>query len=60
MQTGKSFPTMRLWGSIEEKLITTISKIWEELFEDPDQDLDGCLQKHFDALAARLNVVLEN
>lgn len=60
MQTGLSFPTMRLWGSIEDKLTTTIAKIWEELFNDPSQDLDTCLHRHFDPLAARLNVVLEN
>lgn len=60
MQTGRSFPTIRLWGSIEEKLIVTISKIWEELFNDPNQDLDACLHRHFDPLAARLNVALEN
>jgi maltose-binding protein MalE len=60
MQTGRSFPTMRLWGSIEEKLIATISKIWEELFDDPGQDLDACLHRHFDPLAVRLNTLLDN
>lgn len=60
MQTGQSFPTMRLWGSIEEKLIVAIAKIWEELYNDPDQDLDACLHRYFDPLAERLNVVLEN
>ena len=60
LQTGRSFPTMRLWGSIEEKLIATISRIWVELFDDPNQDLDACLHRHLDPLAARLNVVLEN
>ena len=60
VQTGRSFPTMRLWGSIEEKLIASISKIWEELFDDPDLDLDACLHRHLDPAAARLNVILEN
>jgi multiple sugar transport system substrate-binding protein len=60
VQTGRSFPTMRLWGSIEEKLITSIARIWIELFDNPDQDLDACLHRHFDPLAERLNVVLGN
>ena len=60
LQTGRSFPTIRLWGSIEEKLIAEVSKIWAELFADPNQDLDACLHKHFDPLAQRLNVVLGN
>lgn len=58
MQTGRSFPTMRLWGAIEEKLIMEISRIWEELFTHPDQDLDACLHKYLDPLAERLNVTL--
>jgi len=58
MQTGQSFPTMRLWGAIEEKLVLEISRIWAELFADPNQDLDECLHRHLDPLAARLNTTL--
>jgi len=60
MQTGRIFPTMRLWGSVEDKLVLTISNIWKELFANPDQDLDTCLHKHLDPLAERLNIILEN
>ncbi len=59
-QSGRSFPTLRLWGSIEDRLIPVIANIWAELFADPDQDLDACLHKHFEPLAERLNIVLEN
>jgi len=58
LQISRNFPTIRLWGSIEDKLIVEISHIWAELFADPDQDLDACLQKHFDPLAQRLNTTL--
>lgn len=60
MQNGKSYPTIRLWGAIEEKLIAEISNIWAELFANPDQDLDICLHRHFDPLAERLNKTLGN
>ena len=60
LQTDRSFPTMRLWGSVEEKLIREISGIWAELFTNPDQDLDTCLHRHLDPLAERLNIVLGN
>jgi ABC-type glycerol-3-phosphate transport system substrate-binding protein len=60
MHTSRSFPCIRLWGSIEDKLIIEISKIWAELFADPDQDLDACLHKYIDPLAQRLNILLEN
>ena len=60
MQTGRSFPTARLWGSIEDKLVKVIDTIWGELFAQPDQNLDECLHRHFDPLARRLNMALES
>ena len=60
LQQGRGFPTIRLWGSIEEKLIVEISAIWAELFANPDTDLDACLHSHFDPLVQRLNIVLGN
>ena len=60
MQTGRSFPALRLWGSIEDRLISEISGIWADLFAEPGQDLDACLHKHLDPLAQRLNLLLEN
>ena len=60
LQNSRSFPTVRLWGSMEDKLIVEISAIWAELFANPNQDLDACLHKHFDPLAQRLNNTLGN
>ena len=60
LQTGRSFPTIRVWGSLEEKLVQEISSIWGELFANPTQDLDACLHKHLDPLAQRLNPALGN
>ena len=60
MQTGRSFPTARLWGSIEDKLIKTIDILWGELFAQPDLNLDECLHRHLDPLARRLNMALES
>jgi multiple sugar transport system substrate-binding protein len=57
LQTGQSFPTVRLWGSIEEKLNQVIANIWAELFADPSEDLDGCLHRHLDPLVERLNLL---
>ena len=60
LQNGRSFPTIRLWGSVEEKLVREISDIWTKLFADPDLDLDACLHRQLDPLAERLNMALEN
>ena len=60
LQQGRSFPTLRLWGSVEEKLVFEISNIWADLFANPQQDLDACILQHLDPLAQRLNVMLGN
>ena len=57
LQTGQSVPTVRLWGSIEEKLNQVIANIWAELFACPCEDLDGCLHRHLDPLVDRLNLL---
>lgn len=58
LQAGRSFPTVRLWGSIEEKLNRAIASIWSELFTNPEQNVDACLHKYLDPLAERLNTAL--
>jgi ABC-type glycerol-3-phosphate transport system substrate-binding protein len=59
-QSGRSFPTLRLWGSVEDRLVAQIGNIWKDLFATPDQDLDICLHKYLDPLADRLNMALAN
>jgi multiple sugar transport system substrate-binding protein len=60
LQSGKPFPTMRLWGAVEEKLINEIAKIWADRFSNPDEDLNSCLHKHLDPIVKRLNLTLGN
>jgi ABC-type glycerol-3-phosphate transport system substrate-binding protein len=60
LQNGRSFPTIRLWGSIEDKLIAETANVWAELFANPNTDLDKCIHRHYDLLAERLNIILEN
>lgn len=60
MQRGRTFPTMRLWGTVESVLMGGITDIWQELFENPTLDLDECLHRTLDPLARRLNDKLGN
>lgn len=60
LQNGRSFPTIRLWGSIEDKLIAQTANVWAELFANPNTNLDECVHRHYDLLAERLNIILEN
>lgn len=60
LQNGRSFPTIRLWGSIEDKLIAETANVWAELFENPETNLDECVHRHYDILTQRLNIILGN
>jgi multiple sugar transport system substrate-binding protein len=60
LDAGQCFPTIRLWGPVEDRLISGIANIWAERYTNPDEDLEACLHKHLDPLAQRLNIVLEN
>ncbi len=60
IQRGQSFPTMRLWGAIEDQLRAGLGSIWIDLFANPNQDLDTCIQKHLHPIAQRLNITLGN
>lgn len=55
---GRSFPTLRMWGLVEEKLSQDIAGIWRDLFADPALDVETCLNRHLVPLAQRLNVAL--
>lgn len=58
IQNGRSFPAIRLWGAVEDKLRVGLSNIWIDLFDNPKQDLDECITKHLSPLARRLNMTL--
>jgi len=58
LKLGRSYPTSRLWGLMEEKLVTELNEVWDELFTTPDLDLDRTLDDHFRPLGTRLDAIL--
>jgi ABC-type glycerol-3-phosphate transport system substrate-binding protein len=56
---GRSFPSMRLWGLIEEKLTAALGSLWARVFmAEPDTSLDDLIRAELEPLAARLNKTL--
>jgi ABC-type glycerol-3-phosphate transport system substrate-binding protein len=56
---GRSFPPMRLWGLIEEKLTAALGSLWAKtLTAAPDDSLDALIKAELEPLAARLNKTL--
>ncbi len=58
LKLGRSYPTSRLWGLLEEKIIGELNQIWDELRANPALDLDRALDDHLLPLASRLDMIL--
>ncbi|MBU0702914.1 MAG: extracellular solute-binding protein [Chloroflexi bacterium] len=55
---GRSFRPVPLWGLVEEKLVTVMVAIWEEVLKSDKPDLDAILDQHLTPLIQRLNWTL--
>jgi multiple sugar transport system substrate-binding protein len=58
LRTGRSFPAIRLWGLIEDKLTTTFTRLSAEILDQPAPDIDALLDKYLGPLAEQLNNTL--
>ena len=58
--SGRSFPVIRRWGLIEEKLNQAFIQIWDDIAAHPDQDLSVSLIRWLEPLAQRLNYLLKS
>jgi multiple sugar transport system substrate-binding protein len=55
---GRSYPAVKLWGVIEERLISGLVGIRMAMLADPSADLSTLIEQSIVPLARRLNVVL--
>jgi len=58
VQSGRSFPTMRLWGLVEDRLAGGLGAVWSDVLADPSGDPLPILEKHLAPLAKRLDPLL--
>lgn len=58
LQRGKAFEAAYLWGLVEDRLIAFVHEIWQQLFADPQLDLEGVMDKKLTLLAKRLDTTL--
>lgn len=57
---GRSYPVVRLWGVIEDRLINALLGIRTAALADPQLDLDELISQKITPLADKLNVVLSS
>lgn len=58
LRTGRTYPVIPKWGDIEQKLMETLTRLWNDLLADPDQDVETLARQYLDALARRAIVTL--
>jgi multiple sugar transport system substrate-binding protein len=59
LQSGRTFPTVRLWGLVEDRLALGLSAVWADVLADPSRDPHDALVKHLSPLAGRLDELLK-
>ncbi len=55
---GRSYPAVKLWGVIEERLIATLFEIRSAILSDPQADMDSIIEQKITLLAHKLNITL--
>jgi ABC-type glycerol-3-phosphate transport system substrate-binding protein len=58
LQIGRSYPSLRKWGAIEDRLARDLLWLWNSLLSNPDQDLESLVKSCIKAAARRLVVTL--
>jgi multiple sugar transport system substrate-binding protein len=60
LKKGRSFPHVRLWGLVEDKLAVSLNQIWSVLFDNPKADVEKTIAEILDPLEERLNLTLSS
>ncbi|MBN1261736.1 MAG: extracellular solute-binding protein [Anaerolineae bacterium] len=55
---GRTFPSVYLWGLIEEHLFRAFVAMWHDVLSTPTPDLDAILDAHLNPLERRLQMIL--
>jgi len=58
IQTGRALPNRGLWGLIEDRLVNALAKMWEDILDNPQPDLEALYDQHISPLSDRLNITL--
>lgn len=58
LKNGRTFPQISLWGLIEEKLSLALEKIWEEVLDEQQPDIDAIMNRQIGPLVRRLQMTL--
>jgi hypothetical protein len=58
--SGRTFPSIRLWGVIEDRLSAGMDAVWKDILAHPDSDLQDALVRFLTPLCQRLDLMLQD
>jgi multiple sugar transport system substrate-binding protein len=58
LEAGRTHSRITAWGPVEDRLITTLAHLWDEMRADPAQDLAALVERDIVPLAQRLDAIL--
>ncbi len=60
LKTGRTFPTVELWGLVQDRLTQEFGSIWKEILARPDVEVSEIVTPRIKALARRLDMTLSS
>lgn len=57
---GRSFRPVPLWGLVEDRLVTAMTAMWEDVLGSEEPNLDAILDQYLAPLVRRLNLTLKD
>lgn len=58
LETGRPHARIAMWGLVEDRLVSTLALLWNEVRADPTQDIAALVESHMAPLAQRLDATL--
>jgi multiple sugar transport system substrate-binding protein len=58
--SGRTFPSIRLWGVIEDRLAAGMDAVWKDVLAHPDVDPQDALVRFLTPLCQRLDLMMQD
>jgi multiple sugar transport system substrate-binding protein len=58
LEAGRPHTRITMWGLVEDRLVTALAQIWNEIRADPNQDIAAFIERSIVPLVQRLNATL--
>lgn len=58
IQTGRSYPSLRLWGLVEDRLVSALLQIGAEILAQPNQEIENIVQQSILTTTHRINLTI--